>query len=247
MQLTKHNLRFFDIGSAFSSVADFGKDIFGAGTNIAGSALGFGSALQAQNFSSDEASFNRAWQERMSNTAYQRAVKDLEAAGLNPLLALIKGPASTPSGGQGTSAATIGKGVQEFAASKYATSSARKVSAEADLNEAEAKIQKKLVDWLDAHPKAFEAMVAGMAGNRVHKQGGLIAAIQTLLSKAMPSQPADNSAKAARARVNARKRKRKGGNYKPLTNEELQQIQMDIKREARKEVEWFGDPLMQTK
>lgn len=59
----------------------------------------FGSIAQGA-FSAKAASLNRKFQERMSSTAYQRAMADMRKGGLNPMLAYTTGGASTPSGAQ---------------------------------------------------------------------------------------------------------------------------------------------------
>ena len=56
----------------------------------------------AMQYNSAEALKNREFQEKMSNTAYQRAVEDMKKAGINPILAFANGGASTPGGSGAT-------------------------------------------------------------------------------------------------------------------------------------------------
>lgn len=77
------------------------------------------SADKAMEFSAAEAEKNRQWQEMMSNTSFQRAMQDLEAAGLNPKLVAQLSGASTPSGGFSSGVSAGGSSASTSASSSH--------------------------------------------------------------------------------------------------------------------------------
>ena len=87
-----------------------GGNMIGAAVPLIGGAIQtIGSAIgqeranrQNRAFAAGEALKNRQFQERMSNSAWQRGVADMRAAGINPMLAIDKGGASTPGGAMGS-------------------------------------------------------------------------------------------------------------------------------------------------
>lgn len=89
---------------------------------IAAAAIGAAGSLiggeRANNASARSVEKQMKFQEEMSNTSYERRMEDLRRAGLNPMLAISQGGASTPSGAsyvsQNTGAAAVEGGTKAF-------------------------------------------------------------------------------------------------------------------------------------
>jgi hypothetical protein len=129
----------FGLGGIISSAFKAIEPISGF---LGDAATAYGGARQAEmtrDFNAEQANISREAQLELANTQYQRTVKDLNAAGLSPMMAYTKGATAMPSAVTASSGATsegpkFGETSQRGAAAALANEQVNLAKSQRDVN-----------------------------------------------------------------------------------------------------------------
>lgn len=133
-----------------------------------------GAEREQNTFNAEQAQIDRAWQEQMSNTAYQRSVADMRSAGVNPALAMNNGGASTPSGAMASgSGAGLGASMSELMSLFMMKPQIRLMEKQGDaaLINAQANKESASAQTKNADTRVFESETARMLANNAIRLG----------------------------------------------------------------------------
>jgi len=142
------------IGAGISAIGSLAGGALSSAGSAANNAQNLQMAREQMQFSAAQAKAQMDFQERMSNTQYQRGMADMKSAGLNPILAYQQGGASSPSGAQGQSAGAsfentmqgIGQGVTSASKGAERLVELNQVKSSTDKNVTAAALDKANVD-----------------------------------------------------------------------------------------------------